>query len=67
MTTDPASEIASRVPTSLGSKGGSKEWLAGCLLKTISGNQRGESRVPELMDCFPEVISWLKEEHDAGS
>jgi hypothetical protein len=41
-----------------------KDWLAGCLLKTITGNQRGDAEVPELIDRFPEATSW---ERHAGA
>ena len=53
-------EIAKRVHSSLGNKDEAKEWLAACLLKTVKDNQRWHKRT-ELIDGFPEAISWLGE------
>ena len=52
-------DVARRVSSSLGQKDRVKEWLAGCLLKTITANQRWR-RGEELIDRFPEATSWLK-------
>lgn len=57
------SEVAERVHALLGDKARGKVWLAGCLLKTISRNQRGDFKTAEvtteLIDRFPEATSWL--------
>jgi len=60
ITGDSALGIAERVHSSLGKKDEVKEWLAACLLKTIKGNQRWRKR-SELIDDFPEAVSWFKE------
>jgi len=56
---DNALEIAERVHSYLGEKDEAKEWLAGCLLKTIKDNQRWHKGT-ELIDGFPEVTSWFR-------
>jgi hypothetical protein len=57
------SEVAERVHALLGDKARGKVWLAGCLLKTISRNKRGDFKTAEvtteLIDSFPEATSWL--------
>jgi len=44
--------------------------LAGCLLKTISRNQRGDHETEEvaveLIDSFPEATSWLRDSHSVS-
>jgi hypothetical protein len=60
VTDDVASQLVSRVHTSLGEKDEAKEWLVACLLKTIKSNQRWHKRV-ELIDGFPQATSWFKE------
>jgi hypothetical protein len=55
-----ASRIAEKIHTSLGEKNKVKEWLAACLLKTASGNQRWHKK-DELIDSFPEAISYFTE------
>ena len=56
---DYVQDVARRVSLSLGTKDRVKEWLAGCLLKTITANQRWH-RGEELIDRCPEATSWLK-------
>ena len=56
---DNALEIAETVHSALGEKDEAKEWLTACLLKTIK-NQLHSKRT-ELIDDFPEAISWLKD------
>jgi hypothetical protein len=50
--------VAQGVHAALGAKDDAKEWLAACLLKTVKDNQRWHDRV-ELMDSYPEAVSWL--------
>jgi hypothetical protein len=44
--------------TSLGGRDGFKEWLAACLLKTLTSNQRWH-KTGEMIDDHPEARSWL--------
>ena len=60
ITHDNAVAIAEGVPSLLGEIDEAKAWLTACLLKTIKGNQRWHKRT-ELLDGFPEAVSWLKE------
>jgi len=57
---DSASETAEKVHSSLGEKDEANGWLAACLLKTIRDNQRWHKGT-ELIDNFPEAVSWFKE------
>ena len=50
--------IAKRIHLSLGEKDKAKVWLTASLLKTIKDNQRWHRRT-ELIDDFPEFISWF--------
>jgi hypothetical protein len=54
-----AKEIVQNVHSLLGEKDEVKEWLAGCLLKTVKDNQRWHKRT-ELIDNFPEATSWFR-------
>jgi len=56
---DYVQDVVRRVSSSLGRKDRVKEWLAGCLLKTITASQRWH-RGEELIDRCPEATSWLK-------
>jgi hypothetical protein len=60
ITHDNAVAIAEGVPSLLGEVDETKVWLTACLLKTIKDNQRWHKRT-ELLDGFPEAVSWLKE------
>lgn len=60
VTSNSSLQNAERVGTSLGKKDEVKEWLAACLLKTITGNQRWH-KIPELIDSHPQATSWLTE------
>lgn len=53
-----ATELAHRVPASLGETDAVSVWLAACLLKTIKDNQRWHQR-PELIDQVPQATSWF--------
>jgi len=57
-----STEIATRTAegacASLGERDGSKEWLAACLLKTLTSNQRWH-KTEEMIDHHPEVRSWF--------
>jgi hypothetical protein len=53
-----AGEIAGRVVDLLGAHNPAKEWLAACLLKTVASNQRWR-KGHELLDDYPEAVSWL--------
>lgn len=52
--------IAKRIHLSLGKKDKAKIWLTASLLKTVKDNQRWHRR-NELIDDFPEAISWFRE------
>ena len=52
--------IAEEIPSWLGQRDEAKVWLTACLLKTIKDNQRWHKRT-ELLDGFPEAVSWLTE------
>ena len=54
-----AQKIATEVHAVLGNGSPAKGWLAGCLLKTVSGNQRWHAGT-ELLDGFPQATSWLR-------
>lgn len=54
-------QISKSVHSSLGQKNEMKEWLTACLLKTLKDNQRWHEG-KELIDDFPDSVSWLKEE-----
>lgn len=56
---DEAVAITEKVRSWLGAGDRTKEWLAGCLLKTISGNQRWHN-YHELIDDVPQATSWLQ-------
>jgi hypothetical protein len=60
ITKETAVEISEGVHSLLGEKDDTKVWLTACLLKTIKDNQRWHKRT-ELIDDFPEAVSWLKE------
>jgi hypothetical protein len=55
--------VAGRVHAALGERSDSKIWLAGCLLKTVAGNQRWHNSI-ELIDAHPEATSWLRSAED---
>ncbi|MFP3896221.1 MAG: hypothetical protein ACLFV5_05210 [Anaerolineales bacterium] len=56
---DEAATIAKDLCSWLGDRDRATEWLAGCLLKTVSDNQRWrEGR--ELIDDVPQATSWLR-------
>lgn len=55
-----ATRISKNVHSSLGTKDDAKEWLAACLLKTLKDNQRWH-KDKELIDDFPDSVSWFKE------
>ncbi|MCK4757552.1 MAG: hypothetical protein KAS67_03790 [Thermoplasmata archaeon] len=56
---EPPNEFGKQIHTLLGEKDDVKIWLVGCLLKTITGNQRWHG-TGELIDKHPEAISWFK-------
>jgi hypothetical protein len=60
---DEAATIAEEVRSCLGAKDRVKEWLAGCLLKTVSGNQRWREGW-ELIDDVPQATSWLRSQRN---
>jgi len=60
VTRDNALLINERLRSYLGKSDKVKEWLAACLLKTVKDNQRWHKRT-ELIDGFPEAVSWLVE------
>ncbi|MCW4038111.1 MAG: hypothetical protein NWF13_05185 [Candidatus Bathyarchaeota archaeon] len=60
ITRDNVVVIAEGVPSLLGERDEAKVWLTACLLKTIKDNQRWHKRA-ELLDGFPEAVSWLTE------
>ena len=60
VTRDNALLIGERVHSSLANKKETKEWLAACLLKTVTGNQRW-FKSTELIDRFPQATSWFRE------
>lgn len=53
-----AKQIPKQVKRLLGTRTQVKEWLAGCLLKTIKNN-RGWSSLDQMVDLYPEASSWL--------
>jgi len=53
-----AEQIPKQVKRLLGYRTPIKEWLAGCLLKTIRGNRSWKDN-PQLIDDYPEASSWL--------
>jgi hypothetical protein len=60
VTSDSSLQVSQRVHYSLGKKDEVKEWLAGCLLKTVKSNQRWH-KTTELIDNYPQATSWLTE------
>jgi len=58
VTDEIATSIPERVNSLFGERDDTKVWLASCLLKTLTGNQRWHD-VKELIDDFPEATSWL--------
>jgi len=53
-----AEQIPKQVKRLLGTRTPVKEWLAGCLLKTLKGNRRWTTH-NQLIDEYPEASSWL--------
>ncbi len=53
-----AEQIPKQVKRLLGTRTHVKEWLAGCLLKTIKGNNSWKS-MDQMIDYYPEASSWL--------
>jgi len=53
-----AEQIPKQVSRLLGIRTPVKEWLAGCLLKTIRGNRSWKLN-PQMIDSYPEASSWL--------
>lgn len=53
-----AEQIPRQVKRLFGRRTQIKEWLAGCLLKTLKGNRSWKSN-PQLIDRYPEASSWL--------
>jgi hypothetical protein len=53
-----AAKIASGVYDALGAPNAVKSWLTGCLLKTLTGNQRWHKGT-ELIDQVPAATAWL--------
>jgi hypothetical protein len=54
-------DVIGRVNRTLGAREDASQaqvWLVGCLLKTVSGNQRWHKRI-ELIDGVPDATSWL--------
>jgi len=53
-----AMQLLPRIRRLLGDRDAVKEWLVGCLLKTVAANQRWHKR-KELMDHFPAATTYL--------
>jgi hypothetical protein len=56
---DRALRFAARIHSLLGEKNETKEWLAACLLKTITDNQRWH-KTAELINDLPDATSWFR-------
>jgi hypothetical protein len=54
-----ALRFAARIHSLLGERNETKEWLAACLLKAITDNQRWH-KTTELIDGFPDATSWFR-------